>query len=649
MILLPLKRIFVSLLLAALPFSIPASAQTGPDSGDPSVSYQAHPLTKTDVDSWLDGLMPYALEEGGFAGAVVAVVKDGELLTSRGYGYADLETRREMDAATTLVRPGSISKLFTWTAVMQLKEQGKVDLDTDVNEYLDFTIPEAFDQPVTLRHLMTHSAGFEDVLKNLMMQDPEQMPALGDYVKSQIPARIFPPGEVPAYSNYGTALAGYIVERVSGVGFDTYVEENIFAPLDMKASSFRQPLPASLADAMSAGYINRDDLTGQPYELISAAPAGALASTAEDMAKFMIAHLNRGAGVLLPGTAEEMYTAQTTNLPSVNGMALGFYQQNRLGVSGIGHGGDTMYFHSDLSLFPEHNVGIFLSVNSQGRTPVQSLILREQFASKFVERYLASPAPAATVDAGSADRARQMAGVYEVSRASATNFMALGRYLGQVKITAGPNGSLHTPFIGLPATWHEIEPYVWQRNGGSQRLAADIRDGRVHQWAYEPASPFMVYSPPPWFRSSAILSPLLLVALLVSIATVLAWPVSAVLRWHYKRPFPHSGQAALSFRAVRATLVLVLLYLAGWMVVFSALGANIANLNGAFDGPIRFLQIAQILLYVALGTALWNLAVTWSARRSWLAMVWSLLLPLSVAILIWFAAVTGLLGFSLDY
>ena len=102
-----------------------------------------HELNKTDVDAWLDGYIPYALARGDIAGAVVVVVKDGQVLTQRGYGFSDVEKRTPVSPETTLFRPGSVSKLFTWTAVMQLVEQGKIDLDKDVNAYLDFKIPRA--------------------------------------------------------------------------------------------------------------------------------------------------------------------------------------------------------------------------------------------------------------------------------------------------------------------------------------------------------------------------------------------------------------------------------------------------------------------------------------------------------------------------
>jgi CubicO group peptidase (beta-lactamase class C family) len=184
-------------------------------------------LTKQDVDSWLDGFMPYALHTGDVAGAVVVVVKNGKILTKRGFGYSDVAKREPVDPDTTLFRPGSVSKLITWTAVMQQVEQGRIDLDADINTYLDFHISGLGGKPITMRQLMTHTGGFEDHAKNLMFYDVEHLQPLGEYLKAWVPDRIFAPGTTPAYSNYGAALAGYIVERVAHQPFDDYVEQHI--------------------------------------------------------------------------------------------------------------------------------------------------------------------------------------------------------------------------------------------------------------------------------------------------------------------------------------------------------------------------------------------------------------------------------------
>src|SRR5579884_2450492 len=174
-----------------------------------------HQLTAQDLEAFLDGLVPSQLAQSDIAGAVIAVVQNGNVIFEKGYGYSDVKSKRPVLPDQTLFRPGSISKLFTWTSVMQLVEQGKIDLDHDINEYLDFKIPPYQGKPITLRNVMTHTPGFEDSAKGLLPASGADV-NLERYLKTHLPARIFPPGEIVAYSNYGCGLAGYIVQRISG-------------------------------------------------------------------------------------------------------------------------------------------------------------------------------------------------------------------------------------------------------------------------------------------------------------------------------------------------------------------------------------------------------------------------------------------------
>jgi CubicO group peptidase (beta-lactamase class C family) len=253
-------------------------------------------LSPAELNAWLDGFMPYALSSADIVGAVVTVVRDGQVIANRGYGYANLEERTPVDPNATLFRPGSISKLFTWTAVMQQVEQGNIDLDADINTYIDFEIRDYEGQPITMRHIMTHTTGFEEVIRDLIMSDEvENLPTLEGYLRANQPERIYAPGTVPAYSNYATALAGYVVQRVSGESFDDYLQNHIFNPLGMRNSTFVQPLPEEMRAAMSGGYLNVKDGEAQYFEVVPAGPAGAMSTTGADMALFMSAHLNRGA------------------------------------------------------------------------------------------------------------------------------------------------------------------------------------------------------------------------------------------------------------------------------------------------------------------------------------------------------------------
>ncbi|HVU29408.1 MAG TPA: serine hydrolase domain-containing protein, partial [Sphingomicrobium sp.] len=365
--------------IQAAPAPIPP--QTPPAEG-------AAPLTADDVNAWLDGFIPISIARADIPGAVVVVVKDGQVLTERGYGYSNVDKKTKVDPKTTLFRPGSISKLFTWTALMQQVEQGKVDLNSDVNKYIDFKIPPYKGKPVTVLNLMTHTPGFEEQVKDLITLGEKTQVPYDTLLKRWVPTRIYAPGTIPAYSNYGASLAGYIVQRTSGEPFDAYLEHHIFNPLGMQHSTFRQPLPANLKPLMSEGYVSGKD---KPYgfEFVNSSPAGALSATGDDMAKFMIAHLQNGQyngqSILQPQTAQLMHSRANSPFPAGDGMAHGFYETNINGLHVIAHGGDTVAFHSDLHLFLDKGVGIFVSFNSAGKEGAAQP-LRDALFSNFADR-----------------------------------------------------------------------------------------------------------------------------------------------------------------------------------------------------------------------------------------------------------------------
>src|SRR5580658_7944294 len=362
-----MNKPYLSILLMSL--ASLACAQGTSDGSPATAAAPAQALTAEDANAWLDGYLPYALRTGDIAGAVVAIVKDGQVVTERGYGFSDVEKRTPVDPKRTLFRPGSVFKLLTWTAVMQQVEAGKIDLDADVNRYLDFNIPARDGKPVTMRNLMQHSAGFEEQAKGVITYDPNgsRFEAL---LKQWVPDRVFAPGTTPAYSNYGASLAGYIVQRVSGESFDDYIDKNIFEPLEMHFSSFRQPLPAQLAPFMSKGYRTASQ-PATPFEIVGPAPAGSLSSSGEDMAHFMIAHLQsgeyQGKRILGVATAQQMHDSPANVSARLNRMELGFFETNINGREVIAHLGDTEDFHTSLHLFLADNVGFYVSFNSLGK------------------------------------------------------------------------------------------------------------------------------------------------------------------------------------------------------------------------------------------------------------------------------------------
>jgi len=229
----PLAAALTIMLTLVLLLSIIAPAMAQKDAGAaggtvPAAPAQGQgPTDPAELEAFLDDLFAKDVEEYHIAGAAVAVVKDGKLFFAKGYGYADIENGIPVDPEQTLFSIGSVTKTFTWTAVMQLVEQGKLDLNADVNTYLDFRIPDTYPQPITLKHLLTHTSGFEQRLLGSLVTDPNDLMPVREGIISYMPARVRPPGEAAGYSNYNAMLAGYIVARVSGQPYDQYLQEHI--------------------------------------------------------------------------------------------------------------------------------------------------------------------------------------------------------------------------------------------------------------------------------------------------------------------------------------------------------------------------------------------------------------------------------------
>jgi len=622
--------------------------------GNPAES-TAVTLTADDVNAWLDGYLPYAMHAGDIAGAVVAVVKDGQILTERGYGYSDVAKRTPVDPKLTLFRPGSVSKLVTWTAVMQLVEQGKIDLDADVNQYLDFKIPPREGKPVTMRNLMQHVGGFEEQAKGIISEDPKA-PGFEALLKQWVPERVFAPGTTPAYSNYGASLAGYIVQRLSGEPFDEYVEKHIFAPLDMKHSSFRQPLPADLVPLMSKGY-KLGSGEPQAYEIIGPAPAGSLASSADDMARFMIAHLQNGEyngnRILRADTAEMMHNSPLTVLPPLNRMELGFFETNINGREVIAHLGDTDSFHTSLHLFLKENVGFYVSFNSPGKEGAAGG-LRTALFDDFADRYFPGNEKDTRVDDKTAAiHAAMLKGHWVNSRGSQSSFLAALGLLEQTKAGVDGKRALVLPFPGLngrPRHWVETSPFVWRDTDSHERLAAQVVDGKVVRFSIDLLSPFMVFDRAPWYQDSAWLIPLLCASVAAFALTALAWPIAAIVRRRYGATLALDANALRAFRLSKIAAILILAALATWAVTLMLMIKDINNLSSKFDLTVRFAQIFGIIAFIGgFGVMLWHLWTVWNGTRRWPAKVWSIVLALAAFAVLWVAVAFNLIGFGLYY
>lgn len=643
------KAVLSSLLLVAVPIAAqtptlnPASPATSVKSGEAETAASATAtdtptLTKADVDSWLDGLIPYGLDTGDIAGAVVVVVKDGQVLTQRGYGHADMKTRRPVDPDTTLFRPGSISKLFTWTAVMQQVQAGKLDLDRDINDYLDFKIPLAFGKPITLRNLMTHTAGFEETAKYLIATKLADNRPLDAALKRSVPTRIYAPGSTASYSNYGASLAGYIVQRVSGEPFEAYVQRHIFTPLGMAHSSFVQPLPARLAPLLASGYANASG-DPQPYEIIPLSPAGALSSSGADMAKFMIAHLSATNPLLDRKTAALMYATANTPIPGLPGMALGFYHEDRNGLNIIGHGGDTDWFHSDLHLYLDKGVGLYLSFNSAGKEGAAH-VLRQRIFDSFTDRYFPQKAPALPTLPTAAEHGRAMAGNYVSSRGSVTNWLRIANLIGQPVVSLNDDNSITVSALtdpaGVPKKWREVAPWQWQEVGGTDRLGAAVKDGKVTAFAPAEFAPIILFVPANTGMNGSWIMPVLLAALAVMLITALSWPIVALTRRRYNYRPVIAKRPLMLYRATRLTAWLMVIVAGGWMAMIAALTSDVGNFDGRLDIWMRLLQLLSLGAIIGTALAVWNVRVVATGPESrWFRTGWAVIVALSALFLVW--------------
>ena len=636
---------------AQTPAAAKAPAKAAAAVAAPAQRANVPEMTGADVSAFLDGIMPLQLAREDIAGAVIVVVKDGKILFAKGYGYANVEKRIPVSPDATLFRPGSISKLFNWTAIMQQVEQGKLDLDRDVNDYLDLKIPPTFPKPITLRDIMTHTAGFEETAQELFVADAAHLTPLGDYVKTHLPERIFPPFTTPAYSNYATTMAGYILQRVSGEPFDDYIDNHIFHPLGMMHCTVRQPLPGTLKPLVSEGYRVASQ-PAKPFEFVEAAPAGSSSVTGTDMARFMIAHLQDGqyevAQILRPDTVRLMHSRQFSNLSDMNSMALGFYEESRNGHRIIGHAGDTEYFHSDLHLVLDQQVGFFVSYNSAGKGEISP---RDALWHAFLDRYYPYEPPAAAAVANAAEDARLVSGRYISSRRAQTTVLKVLNVLGEPKVFANAGDTISVDALkdlnGQPKKFQEIGPLMFREVYGQGRVA--FKRGDAGQLVMVIDYPFFVFQRSPGAENGTFNLWMIIVAIAIFVLTLLLWPVGALLRKHYGHPLNLTPQQRRLRLIVRLTCLLDLVFLVLFVGFFAMAEKDIGILSPRFNPLLRTIQLVGWLGLLGTLAALYGAWQSWKERHWWLSRLGDTLIAVSCLGFVWFVFVWNMLHWSLRY
>ncbi|GAA5262181.1 serine hydrolase domain-containing protein [Methanocalculus sp. MC3] len=499
------------------------------------------PLDPEEVEAFLDEIMPANLALYNVPGATVAVVKDGELVIVKGYGYSDIEKRVPVDADNTLFRIGSITKLFTWTAVMKLQSEGRIDLDTDVNQYLkDFQIPDTYPgEPITMRHLMTHTAGFEEYIWFMAVDNVDNMISFRDYCAGYMPARVNPPGKVSSYSNYGTTLAAVIIEDVTGVPFEVYINDNILSPLRMKSTSTGEDLPPERAERLSKGYVFSRKNQAIHDDIYNIGPAGTISSTAPDMAAFLAMHMKGGSlddvTILPRDTAELMHAESFTNDPRGSGMCLGFYEMHVNNRRLIGHGGDTNTFHSLLIFMPTEQAGFFVSYNSVGGGAARNELLRAFMDHYYPAEEVAIPDP----DPLNTAYLEKYTGTYETNRRNMAHFEKYVAKRSPIVISVSSNGTLLLEHPGNAQEYYMIEEDIFALPDGDPQCTGNLifhlgSAGRPEFFVLQNV-PILTFERLAWHDTPSFLENVKNVAGII-LATVLIWPLLAAFRRAYAIP-----------------------------------------------------------------------------------------------------------------
>ncbi|GGO14198.1 FmtA-like protein [Microbispora rosea subsp. aerata] len=534
-----LFRLMLAAVCAALVVLVPRPAAAATDIPD-----------RRALADFFDAAMADGLAANHVPGAVVSVVGGGKILFSKGYGLADVENRRPFDPDTSLVRIASITKLFTWTAVMQQVQRGRLDLKADVNRYLTaFRVPETYPRPITLQDLMDHTAGFEDRTIGVGSRSRNDVPPLGDYLAGNMPARVRPPGEVSAYSNYGAALAGYIVSQVSGQPYDEYVRDHILEPLAMRHSTATEPVPAPLAADLARSYDYEDGAyRRKPFVFDNLAPDGSISATANDMAHFMIAHLRDGRfgdrRILDEPTARLMHRRSFAADPRVDGYAHGFKEQTFNGHRVLMHDGGWEGFQSALLLVPDADLGLFVSMNGMGGADAAVDVI-----PPFFDRFL--PGERAAPDGGAP--VTPVEGFYKLTRSAESSIEKVVALTDSTPLRV-EGGKL----VFRGSTWSPLGPGLYQQDGGTQRLAP-VTGGSGAAYV---ATDGPAYQRVPWWDTPPVNAVVVLLFAVTALTAVLGLPVAAVIRRVRRRPVPRVWRAGrvLTWLAAVAGLAFVVLF-----------------------------------------------------------------------------------------
>ena len=655
------KTIIFSLLATALLLS----------AVQPAAALANGPASPAELETFLDAYLTEQIETHHIPGVVITFVKNGEVFFSKGYGYADLETQTPFDPEQTLLTTASLGKAFTAVGVLQLNQQGAIDLQEDIRPYItDLDLKTNFDAPLTFANLLTHTDGFEARMIGVAAQTQADLLPLEQLLQTYAPTQLHPPGQYMTYGDFAANLAGYTIEEISGLSFEQYMDQHILTPLDMTSSTFNQVLPAEASARLAIGYEYQDQHQEPvPFFYIRYAPAGGLRTTAADMNNFMLALLNggqyNGAQILNQDTVEMMFNQQFAPDPQMAGITYGLFEHFENGQRVLLRDGDGVGTRSRMVLMPDQDIGFFISYNSGDSN------LRLDILSAFLEQYFPetnASAPVALAD--HQQRASQFTGTYRPLQADTTSFGKSMYFFSQLievsvtdqgylSITAAGMGDDHSSVMGgfeATSLWVEVEPLYFERVDGKGQLAfVQDESGQIIQMISGQGY-HSTFAKLPWYQSQNFNIVLIELAALLLISAVLStfvnWPLAALIRKLRKQPAqPRTPAVAVAARLwagiVAGMLALFVFRSIGVLYAIDAVAGMPNFVWGISDEMIAALNSIYLPVLLALPLPIFT-ALAWGNR--WWKVNTRLhytLITLAVLATIWWTHYWNLLGFRI--
>ena len=469
----PVRRLLSCLLL--LLFIVQSSGVEGQNCCQKITKASADQLSANDLSLFLKNNVPDLMREEQIPGAAVVVVQNGKILAIEGFGLADLERKKSVDPHTTIFPIGSISKVFTATALMQLADQKKIDLHRDVNHYLKkLQAPKTYPEPITAASLLNHTSGLDEIRPGTQAESEKEIMPLSSFLKERL-VRVHPPGLITSYSTYGITLAGLLVEEMSGTSYENYLSQNIWKPLAMNRTHISTP-PQLSADVAIGYAVEEGKPVVVPYEWYHTIPASSIRSTAEDLANFLIAHLQCGRPedrrIMSAESICEMHKQQSTTHPEMPGWTYGFQEDDKNGLHILEHGGDIAGFGSLLVLLPDQGVGLFVAHHVEGAN------LRFELKNRFLDRFfpdkrevhVPTPVPQKS------DELKRFSGLYRGNIFCHT--CTTGFPVAEVEVVANNDGTISA----LDERWVQTSPLLFVRMDGKRKIGFQAdKSGKILQ------------------------------------------------------------------------------------------------------------------------------------------------------------------------